>query len=223
MRKSIDKVLVGYEHFSTEYRSTDRQALQEEAQQWSKSHNLSIYCMMDQVHGDVILPARRNEVLPQCDGLISDDKKMTLLGTFADCVPIAFWDEHGNLGLCHAGWKGTALRIAPKMLDLMHQSFGSRHIQGWIGPCICTKHYEVSPDFDQFCKPFSERSFFRIQGKAYFDLVEENRAQLEAHVFFHQLHLDNACTFENINYHSHRRSGVARGRNVAYITAKSED
>ncbi len=72
---------------------------------------------MRQVHGDRIrvldgdgpLP----EVLPECDGLISDRPGVALGVRTADCVPIFFVDRVRRvIGAAHAGWRGTALGIA---------------------------------------------------------------------------------------------------------------
>lgn len=223
MRRNIESVLVGYEHFSNQYRSASLNHLQDEASNWSKGLTTEHFCTMQQVHEDTINIAKRDTAIASCDGLITDDPDIVLLGTFADCVPIAFWDDQGHRGLCHAGWRGTALRIAPKLMQRMHETYGSEQINVWIGPCICPDHYEVSKDFDELSRPHSHKAFFMRAQKAYFDLVEENRAQVQASPWFKALYLDNECTFEHAQYHSHRRNGVERGRNVAFITAQSED
>lgn len=93
------------------------------------------------------------------DGLITNIPGVTLVATFADCVPLYFVDEkHHAIGLAHSGWRGTVDRIALHMIDAMHQAYGTEPEQllTAIGPCICGECYEVGVELrDAFAQDFS--------------------------------------------------------------------
>lgn len=93
------------------------------------------------------------------DGLITDMPGVTLVATFADCVPIYFVDTvHKAIGLAHSGWRGTVNRIALHMLQAMKESYGTEpyDVTVAIGPCICGACYEVGQElFEAFQKDFS--------------------------------------------------------------------
>ena len=93
------------------------------------------------------------------DGLITNISGVTLVATFADCVPLYFVDEtHRAVGLAHSGWRGTVDRIALHMIEAMHQVYGTEpgQLQVAIGPCICGDCYEVGAELrDAFAVDFS--------------------------------------------------------------------
>ena len=67
--------------------------------------------------------------------------------SIADCVPVFIAHRSGALALLHSGWRGTAARIIERALDV----FGMRGIPSaeltvHLGPAICGRCYEVSPD-----------------------------------------------------------------------------
>ena len=83
------------------------------------------------------------------DGLITDIPGMTLVTSFADCVPLFFMDPvHNAIGLAHSGWKGTAARMGRHMLGAMKEAFGSKpsEIYAAIGPSICQKYHQLRFD-----------------------------------------------------------------------------
>jgi len=53
----------------------------------------------------------------QCDGLLTQES-IGMLSFYADCVPLYFFNpEIGIVGIAHAGWKGTANKIASKAIQ----------------------------------------------------------------------------------------------------------
>ena len=84
---------------------------------------------------------------------------VTLVATFADCVPLYFVDvEHKAIGLAHSGWRGTVDRIALHMLEAMEKTYGTKanQVRVAIGPCICGECYEVGAELKEaFLKDFS--------------------------------------------------------------------
>ncbi|MCA9753713.1 MAG: laccase domain-containing protein, partial [Gemmatimonadetes bacterium] len=63
------------------------------------------------LHHSANVAVVRDGVLPEgkWDGVVTDDVRMVLAVTVADCVPVFFVDaEGGAFGVVHAGWRGMA-------------------------------------------------------------------------------------------------------------------
>lgn len=83
------------------------------------------------------------------DGAVSDVPGLMIVMTFADCVPVLLWDPNrGACGFVHAGWRGTALRVASSAVNAMVAEFDvdPRNIRAVIGPSIGPCCYEVGDD-----------------------------------------------------------------------------
>ena len=74
-----------------------------------------------QTHSDNVEILQENKTeYPDCDGLILDKKGYGIFLNFADCTPIILYDEKNDIGaLVHAGWRGTAQKIAVKAAEKM--------------------------------------------------------------------------------------------------------
>jgi YfiH family protein len=67
--------------------------------------------------------------------------------SIADCVPIFIAHPSGATALLHSGWRGTAARILDQgVTALAHRGFVASELRIHLGPAICGKCYEVSPD-----------------------------------------------------------------------------
>lgn len=110
-----------------------------------------------QTHTDIVLRVGKDHcstlplipLVPECDGLVTNDPGIALVVFTADCTPILLWDtKTGAVGAAHAGWRGTALGIAQKTVTAMVQSFGSEpvNIHAAIGPNIGTCCFETNAD-----------------------------------------------------------------------------
>src|SRR5690606_37688958 len=80
------------------------------------------------------------------DGLVTNLSDVPLMTIFADCVPIFFVDfVKKAIGVSHAGWKGTRLKIGQKTVQTMIDEYGSNpgEIIAVIGPSIGKCCYEV--------------------------------------------------------------------------------
>jgi YfiH family protein len=83
------------------------------------------------------------------DAVVSKVRGLHFLLTFADCVPILFFDRRrGVIGAAHAGWRGTALNIAAAVVHTMHAAFGTepRDLAVAIGPSIGPCCYAVGTE-----------------------------------------------------------------------------
>ena len=59
------------------------------------------------------------------DGLITDKKNKVLSLTYADCVPLYFYDPiHNVIANIHSGWKGTLKKIAKFAIKSLNENFG---------------------------------------------------------------------------------------------------
>jgi len=124
------------------------------------------------------------------DGLITDVPGVLIAVGTADCVPVLVVDVANRaVGAFHAGWRGTAAKIAEQGIDLMRKEYGSRPedlmaaIGPSIGPCCYIVGDEVRAAFDsQFT--YSDQLFRKIYdlsgGKSQFfvDLWAANQHQL---------------------------------------------
>ena len=83
------------------------------------------------------------------DGLVTDERGVALCTSFADCVPLYFYDPgHHAIGLSHSGWRGTVGQIGAVTLETMHREYHTdpADVLAAIGPSICQDCYEVSED-----------------------------------------------------------------------------
>lgn len=162
------------------------------------------------------------QVLPATDGLMSAEG-VALFLRFADCVPIVLYDPVRHVAaLVHAGWRGTAARIAAVGVARMAQEYGSRpgDILACIGPSIGPCCYRVGGDFVQAMTaqwPEAADYIARRDGALHADLWEMNRRQLldagVAHV--EVAHICTACRRDE--FFSHRGDGGRTGRFAALV------
>ena len=163
--------------------------------------------------------------LPPCDGIITDDPTVTLVTSHADCGAYFFYDPvHRAIGMAHAGWKGTLLRIGAEMARRMAEEFDTdpSDIIAATGPCICRDCFEVDADLgEKFQSEFGYPGISRPgrQGKAYVYLELAAAVQfVEAGIRPESITLMNACTYENRrHFFSHRRDKGITGSMAAYI------
>ncbi len=163
--------------------------------------------------------------LPPCDGIITDDPTVTLVTSHADCGAYFFYDPvHRAIGMAHAGWKGTLLRIGAEMARRMAEEFDTdpSDIIAATGPCICRDCFEVDADLgEKFQNEFNYPGISRPgrPGKAYVDLELAAAVQfVEAGIRPESITLMNACTYENRqHFFSHRRDKGITGSMAAYI------
>ncbi|MGE5675337.1 MAG: peptidoglycan editing factor PgeF [Mycobacterium leprae] len=125
-------------------------------------------------------------LVPDCDALITDQRRLALIVTAADCVPVFLYDPVRRcIGVAHAGWRGTVAGIAGRTVAAMAQQYGSRpqDIVAAVGPSIGPCCYEVG---EQVAEPV--RGFYGAKaaqllkphgpGKYLLDLWEANRQDL---------------------------------------------
>jgi copper oxidase (laccase) domain-containing protein len=81
-----------------------------------------------------------------CDGLITDQRRVCLGIYVADCCAVYVVDPvRQAIGLVHSGKKGTELGVVPAAIKTMTSHFASRpsDLVVQLSPCIRPPHYEV--------------------------------------------------------------------------------
>jgi YfiH family protein len=83
------------------------------------------------------------------DGLVTDEKDLTIITTHADCNAVFFYDPVKKvIGLAHSGWRGTFGGISREMVDIMKREYGTepKDLVCGIGPSLCKDCFEVDED-----------------------------------------------------------------------------
>ena len=165
------------------------------------------------------------------DGLITNERGITLGAFFADCIPLYFYDRVNNvIGLAHSGWRGTCKRMGAVMVKEMNRIFFSRakDIIACIGPGICADCYQVSTDvYEEFSKNFDKEdmdNIFREDGDDHFrlSLWKANEKVLkDAGIPTENIFTSNICTACNKELlYSHRVMGEKRGNMAAFMALR---
>lgn len=194
----------------------------------------------DQIHEDKIIIVdkkdrgkgfhKENDICG-VDGLITKDKGVALVTSFADCVPLFFLDPQKQvIALIHAGWRGTVKKIGAKTVQLMEDNFGSKSedILAVIGPSIGACCFEVSEDVKiEVEKMFNRDIIDKIvkkqsKNKYMIDLWTANEeVLLEAGIKKEHIEKTDICTMCNKDFlFSHRGTDGKRGNMVAIMALK---
>jgi len=168
---------------------------------------------LKQIHSSSCVAAEgRAGLLGEGDALLEDRPGSVVAVKTADCIPILLVDDRLRaVAAVHAGWRGTAARIASGAVAAMSRRFGTRaeDLHAAIGPGIGPCCYEVDAEV-------AER--FGGQGRGYIDLSAANRRQLEqAGVTPERIYASNLCTMcRPEEFDSFRRDREAAGRMVSF-------
>lgn len=186
----------------------------------SQQHGTNIKIVYEQDKGKGITTAKDYDNI---DGLITNIRNIHLVTFYADCVPLFFADPARQVvGIAHSGWKGTADRIAEKMVQFFCRSFQSKlsdihvAIGPSIGPCCYEVGEEVAVFFDQDVKKY------RLYGKYTIDLWKANKNILiNAGVLGKNVECSELCTMCNKDmFFSHRGHKGRRGTMIGVIGLK---
>ena len=184
-----------------------------------------------QVHGKTILfsdaPRPPEKKHPPADGIFTDKPEVTLIMRFADCVPLVFHDPARKVvGIVHAGWQGTLLRIGAEAVSAIARQYGSAasDLRVGMGPSICGECYQVGEDVHkQFLKAWgsdAEQFFLNKDDRLYLDLWGANEWVLrEAGVG--RVENSGFCTAEKLDeWYSYRKEKGVTGRFAVVIALK---
>lgn len=165
----------------------------------------------------------KNEIIPDCDALITNQSKYLLTITVADCLPIYFYDKNKKvIALAHAGWRGVVLEIVKEVIDqfISHYNSNLGDIEIFVGPHIRDCHFEVKSDVASQFK--SSDSIIR-NGRIYINLSRTVRDQLLGlGILNNNISISQECTYcLSDKYFSFRRDNPKElEAMVAYIGLK---
>lgn len=168
-----------------------------------------------QVHSAICVTAEgRQGCLGDGDALLENTPGSSVAVKTADCLPLLFADpEHRAVAAVHAGWRGTAQRIAQAAVSSMAERFGTNpeKLLVALGPSIGPCCYEVGPEVTA--------QFGLGNGHARVDLGAINRAQLEqSGVRPENIYSSGLCTMcSPEDFYSYRREREHAGRMYSVI------
>lgn len=187
-----------------------------------------------QTHTDKIEVVQNGEEkFSEVDGLITEQKNITLCTTSADCTALLFYDPVKHIiGDVHSGWRGTAQKIGKRAVEKMVEQYKCEpeNIICCICPHIRKCHFEVGKDvaklfFDTFSY-MNDANKFIVKGnivndeqKYYVDTTKINSQLLQEAGLRSENIIDSGiCTVcEKESFHSYRADKEKSGRNGAMI------
>ena len=196
-----------------------------------------------QVHGNVIkevtAPLTTREQLEGVDALVTDVPGVAISVRTADCIPVLLYDPvHEAVAAVHDGWRGTVLHLSLKVIDFMHERYGTNaaDLKAVIGPGIGPESFQVG---QEVVDAFSEAGFPMdlilqdqgpkapatdnpMAGGLHIDLWKANRWLLEeVGVRPCNIQVAGICTYKNNDrFFSARREGTKCGRIINCIQVK---
>ena len=188
---------------------------------WSNSFgSCGNLATLHQVHSDIVIDAGgRSGSLGEGDALIDNTPGRLIAVKTADCIPILLVDPHHRaVAAVHAGWRGTAQRIAARAIQDMQRRFSSwpEHLLAAIGPGIGKCCYEVGPEVAQQFPEFTDSN-------RHVDLPAANRSQMAGcGVRSEHIYTADLCTRCNRDFHSFRRDKQQAGRMLSVVGIRWE-
>ncbi len=175
-----------------------------------------------QIHSAAVIVAGRPAgCLGEGDAIVTNRPGVRVAIRTADCIPVLIADiRRRAVAAVHAGWRGTAGRIAAEAVSEMRRQFASSpgDLHAAIGPGIGECCYEVGAEvIVRMAEFFPELG--EVTAPAKVNLVEANRRQLlAAGIPATQIEAAGLCTrCLNRRFHSFRRDGEKAGRMVSAI------
>ena len=191
-----------------------------------------------QTHSDIVHVVREQDRgaglyaphLPDCDGLITNVKGLTLVVFTADCTPILFHDPvTGAVGAAHAGWRGTAQAIAARTVEAMGREYGSRpeDLRCAIGPNIGMCHFETNADVPEaMVSAFGPevQAYMEKKGEKYHLDLKKINAMVLRRAGVRHIEISESCTMCSPElFWSHRITGQDRGSQGAIIVCREAE
>lgn len=180
---------------------------------------------LKQVHSDIIHDMTDTSAANEP---FEGDAAITQLGgavlgiQTADCVPILLADKKGHaVAAIHAGWRGTAARIAQKTVARLVHDYGipSHDLIAVIGPHNAVCCYEVGEDVVQAMNDSATILRKPEWAKPHLNQALANQRQLMATgIPEDQIVVSNLCTqCRSDLFYSYRREGQRAGRMMSVI------
>ena len=170
---------------------------------------------MNQVHGNRIAVVEEvTDEVPTADALVTGIPGITLAVMVADCIPLLLKSKH-SVAAVHVGRKGLLNRVAEKAIYVMRE-ISDAQISAIIGPAICGKCYEVSPEiFAEVTASHPESASQTKSNSPSLDLVTGLISDL-GKLGITDIDNQSRCTLEDKDLYSYRRDG-ATGRQAGLV------
>ncbi|MBC8530873.1 peptidoglycan editing factor PgeF [Gehongia tenuis] len=171
------------------------------------------------------------ENMEKADALITDLSGLTLVKHTADCVPVLLLDPAAKaVSAIHAGWRGTAKRIAQRAVEAMARRYGSKpeNILAAIGPSIGPCCFEVDePVYGAMAKAgLLSAALVRDKKNGHYDMDlwrANARALMDGGLLAEHITIAGLCTrCRGELFFSHRRDRGKTGSLAAMIALKGE-
>jgi len=183
-----------------------------------------------QVHGkDVLVVDETTAPLAlttRADILVSRTPGFLLMQRLADCVGMLLWHQSARVvGVAHAGWRGTALGVATRLVEAAAELGGDPDgLRVVVGPSIGPCCFEVGDEVVEQIPGACDTATIGPRGRPHVDLWEINRQQLvAAGVPDVRVEVAGACTrCQPEVYFSHRALGYPAGRFGAAIGLRDD-
>ena len=192
--------------------------------------DLNSFVFARQVHGTKVVRVfesdrgrglfSRATAFPFTDGMVTNSKNVCLVSQAADCVPILFFDPEKNaVGVAHAGWKGTVLKISQFVINAFKQEFDTnpKDLIVGIGPSAGPCCYEIGKEVaEEVALAFGENDAILKPAKKIekyiLNLWEANRQTLiESGIKENNIEISQRCTLcENHDFFSARKGDKGR-------------
>ena len=149
---------------------------------------------------------------PDADGHLAVERGTAMAVTVADCVPVYLAHPSGAAAMLHAGWRGTVAGILGQAVRrLADAGRAAPELRLLLGPAICGRCYEVSPDvYGQLTGRAVDRP---TPVSLHAVLADQARA-----LGIREVHATSFCTrCDNSRFYSHRAGDP--GRQLGVIVA----
>jgi len=150
---------------------------------------------------------------PAADGHATSTRGTAVAVSIADCVPVFVAHASGAIALLHSGWRGTAARIVDEGIAVLtREGLAASDLRMHLGPAICGRCYEVSPDV------YAQLTGKSVAGPTCVDLraLIASRAR---ELGVGDVSISASCTrCDNDRFFSHRAGDA--GRQVAVLAAR---
>ena len=147
-------------------------------------------------------------VTTEADGTYTEQRGVICAILTADCIPLLICNKTGTkIAAVHVGWRGFTAGIIENAVTMFGHD--KNNLITWVGPHICSLHYEVGNDVRDACLQYrdglSDAFTLNSTGRWRADLGVLVRLVMEALGVFN-ISCTNECTYEQSNkYFSYRR------------------
>lgn len=198
---------------------------------YTNNHNINLF-LLDQVHGNFVLLANKNNKLPQADGSFTRQQQLICTVKTADCLPILITNQSGDfVAALHAGWRSLASGIIQNFFKQTKLSnIKNNELLFWFGPAISKQSFEIGEDVLEKFKITNTDLYKNICNQAINKINNKNNKYLaniykiaelalaQFDITSNQIFSDNYCTYIQQNmFYSYRREPENKNRMFSLI------